>query len=347
MEARGDIDPSDLAPAVAGMVTGTLRQIGRAAADDMRRRRSRTIEEHRRIRVAFERRLCDVWGPALDALEAVWIAAYEAGEALNAEEHRNPPVDDPQLEVLVRLHARACLTVSEILALFRSGHASGALARWRTLHELAVVALFIRDHDRVTAERYIVHADVRIVGRLDAYQRHAEALGEERLTAEEERAIRNRRTEVLASVTNPRAFATPWGWAGEAVGKARPDFGDLQSAVHLERWQPFVDLAHYPVHAGSSALTFALGNDGDYLLAGPSNAGLAEIGPASAISLQLATVALLMYRPTPMRSAALLAIAWLVEDAGKAFDTGEAEHQRQKAEGPLRSWRRWLSRLRR
>jgi hypothetical protein len=35
---------------------------------------------------------------------------------------------------------RACLVGSEIYGLPRTGHAAGAQARWRTLHELAVVA---------------------------------------------------------------------------------------------------------------------------------------------------------------------------------------------------------------
>jgi hypothetical protein len=42
-----------------------------------------------------------------------------------------------------------------------AGYASGAHARWRTLHEIAVVALFIAQEDNSTAERYVHHRFVK------------------------------------------------------------------------------------------------------------------------------------------------------------------------------------------
>jgi hypothetical protein len=55
---------------------------------------------------------------------------------------------------LTRLHARACQVAAEILALMQHGFADGAMARWRTLHEIAVIATFLRDRGEVMAERY-------------------------------------------------------------------------------------------------------------------------------------------------------------------------------------------------
>jgi len=51
--------------------------------------------------------------------------------------------NDYQFEALVRLQAGAARVAGEIYALLLSGYASGAHARWRTLHEIAVTALFI------------------------------------------------------------------------------------------------------------------------------------------------------------------------------------------------------------
>jgi hypothetical protein len=328
----GMIDQDDLdAAKVANVVTSALQGMGRATAASLRERRAETLAEHREIREGFERRLQEIWGLALDALEAVIIVAFEAGELVSKEEGSDAITDDPQLAAIIRLHARACLVASEILALLRSGHAAGALARWRTLHELAVVALFIRDRNRQTAERYLVHADVRIVGRLDAYQQFAEKLGDFRLTPEEEQAIRDRRAAILEHVSDPRDFATDWGWAGPIDGNTRPKFEHLMAAVHLEHWRPWVDLAHYPVHASSAGLTNVLGTDGNMLLAGASNAGLADVGHQAAIALQLATLALLNYRLKAERSVELVALSELVADVGEAFAAGQEEYDRQKA----------------
>jgi hypothetical protein len=332
----GTIDPDDPdAAKVANAVTGALQETGRAMAADLREHRTKTLAEHREIRHGFELRLQELWGPALDALEAVIIVAFEAGDLVSKAEGSKAIADDPQLAAIIRLHARACLVGSEILALLRSGHAAGALARWRTLHELAVVALFIRDRDRQTAERYLVHADVRVVGRLDAYQKFAEKLGDVRLTPEEEQAIRARRAEILAGVSDPKDFATDWGWAGPIDGNTRPKFEHLMAAVDLEHWRPIVDLAHYPVHASSAGLTNVLGTDGNHLLAGASNAGLADVGHQTAIALQLATLGLLHHRLKAERSVQLIALSELVADVGQAFAAGQEEYECQKTRQTL------------
>ncbi|NJM53745.1 MAG: hypothetical protein HC846_10380 [Blastocatellia bacterium] len=60
-------------------------------------------------------------------------------------------------EVLLSLYARACLVSSEILVLLKAGFPDGSHARWRTLHEIAVVAMFIEKHGKEVAERYLLH----------------------------------------------------------------------------------------------------------------------------------------------------------------------------------------------
>ncbi len=60
-------------------------------------------------------------------------------------------------DVVIRLHARACQIASEVLKLLKSGFADGAHARWRSLHEVAVVALFIHKHGNDVAEKYLLH----------------------------------------------------------------------------------------------------------------------------------------------------------------------------------------------
>jgi len=53
---------------------------------------------------------------------------------------------------LARLYGRACQIGRKIELLLSNGFADGAEARWRTLHELTVVACFIYKHGEETAK---------------------------------------------------------------------------------------------------------------------------------------------------------------------------------------------------
>ena len=113
----------------------------RGLAKELKRRGPKMLRQHRRIRRGFERRLFRRWRKALRLYETIMVAAQEAGADFNdkyrAEARQQ---DDFVFEALVSLHGRASRITSETYALLRTGHADGAQARWRTLHELAVVA---------------------------------------------------------------------------------------------------------------------------------------------------------------------------------------------------------------
>ena len=89
------------------------------------------------------------------------MCSQELGESFNVAD-RPAAVDDQdhRFEALVLVHARACLVVSEIHALLRTGHAYDARARWRTLHELSVVASVLGEGDGALANRFLVHGVV-------------------------------------------------------------------------------------------------------------------------------------------------------------------------------------------
>lgn len=81
----------------------------------------------------------------------------EFGEGINAR-LRRPDADEAyKLDVLTRLHARACQIAQEVIVLLSAGLADGAMARWRTLHEVATAALLISENGEALAERYARH----------------------------------------------------------------------------------------------------------------------------------------------------------------------------------------------
>jgi hypothetical protein len=71
---------------------------------------------------------------------------------------------DLRFEVLTRLHARAYSLASEVYVLMTAGHASAAYARWRTLHEVAVVAHLITMNDRELAKPVTPSSAARTCG---------------------------------------------------------------------------------------------------------------------------------------------------------------------------------------
>jgi len=115
------------------------------------------VEADRDYRTSFEARLDGRWSKGLRLCELVRIVSLDAG----MEYHdRLKDTANAQHMALVKLHARACLISAEILSLLRSGHASGAHARWRALHEVAVIADVLADGDSELSRRYLLYEHV-------------------------------------------------------------------------------------------------------------------------------------------------------------------------------------------
>jgi len=71
---------------------------------------------------------------------------------------------------MLRLHIRACQVTNEIIILLENGYADGAMARWRTLHEIATVAAVIAKFGDELAERYVHYQIVESTKALTAYE---------------------------------------------------------------------------------------------------------------------------------------------------------------------------------
>ncbi len=119
------------------------------------------LQQQNRVRRQFEKQLQGLWGDPLGLLEMALILATEMGDRVN-DELRAEAADNNDLvfEVLARLHARACQISYEILTLLKAGYADGAMARWRSLYELVIVACFIQEKGQATAQSYIDHCAV-------------------------------------------------------------------------------------------------------------------------------------------------------------------------------------------
>ena len=287
----------------------------------------------------FQSRLKDRWQVPLSKLQMLITLAREFGSNINAALRSEPDSSQPDLiEVLTRLHARACQIVEEIECLLESGFADGAMARWRTLHEIAVTALFIESRGNKVAQRYIAHQAVESYKAATEYRLWQEKLGLDSITDESFTELEKSYNDALKKFGG--AFRFTYGWAAAALAKGDPQFIDIEKAARIEHLRPYFRMASHNVHANPKGVFFKLGLAAEtkILLSGPSNAGLADPGHAAAVSLLQVSSALCSLRPTFDNQVALRIMMLLEQETGDAFlaahkELEENERQARKNRG--------------
>ena len=279
--------PEEVAAKIEEILPGMLPKVGATLLSGLEEQAPEMLEDRTTLRARFSRRLRKKWGHPLKLLRMLIEAARESGEEYNAE-HRPKAAqeNDVVFEALMRLHARSCLVAEEVFCLMEGGFASGAHARWRTLHELTTVSFFIQEKGPEVAERYLLHHVAESCNAAGQYQEHCHALGQEPFNEDELREFREDRDELCRRFGS--AYERDWGWAAVALNNPRPRFTDIERAVRLSHLRPYFKMACHPTHAGSKGLWDDLGNtlnpDGSVgALAGPSDAGLSEPGICTAL----------------------------------------------------------------
>lgn len=283
---------------------------------------------------AFASRLRLTWQKPLTLLGIHLAVVYELGEAWGRKLQRSRSKDREVIEVIVRLHARSVQVAAEVRTLLQSGFADGALSRWRTIHELVVIALFIAQEGNEVACRYLEHLNVDSHKAALQYQHAAPLLGYKRVS-QRELASLSKRVDDLKKRYG-KEFATEYGWAAVALNGRSPNFAVIEEAVDLHRFRPYFRLASNTVHAGPKGAYFRLGVIGpDVLLAGASNSGLDEAARLSALSLAQITLCLISLRPTldsGVWSGVLIDLAKLIEAEAVKVQRGIERKERQLAQ---------------
>lgn len=269
--------------------------------------KARWPDEYKRQRKELHRfagRLDKRWGEGLNLLRMLLTVAREIGGERLAYDARKK-ADRHLRQVLSRLHARACQITMEIIVLLENGFADGAMARWRTMHEIYVVAAVVAQGGDNLAERYIEHQKIEARRGLEDYEDCYQDLGYKPLPKADVARIRKAYDKCVARYGHD--FAKAYGWAAEHVRKVlglsqkqNITFGHLQTAAKRSVMQSHYRMASHNVHAGPHGIYFKLGQMGysEVLLAGASNAGLVEPAQNAALSLSQITALLFPKHPT-------------------------------------------------
>ncbi len=246
----------------------------------------------KKVRLGFEQRLHGRYGVGLELYAMQLTLSYELGDSINRVVREKWPTCEMAqwVDALSRLHARACQIGYEIEALLRAGFPDGAMARWRSLHEVSVMFEFISRNGADTAVRYLAHDAIESWNAARGYNEMAKRLKHTPYTEEEMAAIKSAYDDAVA--TYGPEFESDYGWAAKALNIKRPRIWEIERAVGLDHFRPYYKFASHNVHANPKGVIYRLSVNGDRSLlpTGPSNVGLTE--PANNAALAISRITL-------------------------------------------------------
>jgi hypothetical protein len=255
------------------------------------------LKTERKKRGEFEKELYWRWEKGIDLLETVYLLGFNLGSEFNrlvrpyaAKEN------DFVFDVLTRIHARSCLILSAVISLLKSGHASDAIARARTMHELRVIAILIKEGGNELAEKYLLYESVDTLRAAKQIQEYHEKLHLQKIPEEE-----IKRLEIAVQKYQERygkkSTQGDYGWASSFFNDKKVTFRDIEKKVNQEHWRPYFKLSSISVHAGAKGLLFDIGyfQAENLLFAGPSDAGLVDPANISSMAFHLITSLLLLH----------------------------------------------------
>lgn len=201
----------------------------------------------------FRTRLEGRWGKPLGQLRMLLTMAREWGQwTLDRQRSSKSSGKAILKDILTRQHVRACQVTDEILCLLGNGFADGAMARWRTLHEIAVVAAVISRHGEDIAKRYLAHQAIESKRAMSKYLGCCQQLGYKPLPAREIMKVQKAYDAAIAKYGEE--FKTDYGWAAEHLKKKRPTFADLEAEAGRAEMRSHYQMGNDNVHAGIKSM---------------------------------------------------------------------------------------------
>ncbi|MCV2880929.1 DUF5677 domain-containing protein [Actibacterium sp. XHP0104] len=337
LERHTELIPDDLDKVTEETIQSSLSELIDVFPDALERSSTKIVQRGRRDQLGFEKRCYRRWRGAFELYDIILGVATEVGEK-HAQEHFEESQVGPDyiFGALTFLHPRMLLVASEIGALLRAGFPDGALARWRTLHEISVVAMFISQNDQDTAKRYLASFqfnDHRAALQVNEYADRAN------LTPFSPEEIAEMRA-VCSAIEGDlgRAIGKDYDWAKEALDTKHVTLFDLEKATGLDHWRPRYRWASQHTHAGHRPLDRLLGMveaKRPVNLVGSSNSGFVDPLSMAGISIAICCTAFFGTKPTMDSVVAMKSVEVLGDRLGQVALRLEAEtlepHEQRRA----------------
>ena len=276
-----------------------------------------------------------LWKEPFELFETMIYVSKEISDEIYSQkiDNKDQKEEDLVLSSIFQLHCLACRIAQEIIILMQAGFPDGAIARWRTLHEVVVISYFIRKNGHEIAYKFLLHDAIESYNSIEKYirkpelfEKHQRALNGLLPPLEELTNIKKIK-EMLCEKFDPE-FENTYGWAANIIPDPKniqeflknPNFSNIEENVGLDHLRPYYKMANISVHAGSKGIKFSLTSSKNYsLCSGPAILGMADPGQLSAISLFQINVILLSTSPSIRHQADSSALKMLLEKIKKSF----------------------------
>lgn len=296
-EALEGVFQADLSDAaVAEIFLDVLGGVHPGFLDRLKAKAPAMLADFRADAAAFEQRNLERWKKPLDYLTMFWVCCEELSSEHNAKRARFE--NDPVYGVLSHLQPKALLIAREAIRLMEAGYADGALTRWRSLHEVAVTAMFIAKHCKDAMDGYLCSSVFANLRAAENFNRHAQKAG--LIPIPEEDIAYLRAAQTRAAVRLGRKLTGDWDRAKPFLS-GRSNFAEVEKDVGMDHWRPGYKWACRHIHSGYEYPTNLLGmseSEEGFFQVGPSNSGMAEPIHLIAITLCAATMQFL-HTPEP------------------------------------------------
>ena len=256
----------------------------------------------------FESRNVDKWEKAFCLFDNyIQLTSEVVSEYRKHNESTAEEAEDHQFIALIQLHAKAILVARETQALVSAGFADGALARWRTSHELAVCARAIAT-SKESGFRFLLSEHVKNANDMRCFEEYHQRLNHAPLTKEMWDINLLRETEALAILGKNYDKKGDYEWARPLANengipnKKRISLKTLEELVGLDHYRPYFSWACEKNHAQSKVNYANLGTScnekNPLFLVGASSFGHLEPIDCTVLSLLFTTTACLTPYPS-------------------------------------------------
>jgi len=332
----GDLDDPELSATIDQLIAEISSKLVQQTITALKAEAPKMLKDRHKDRRSFEKRCHQRWKKALNHLEMMIVMAAELGES-NAKELRKQAIDEKGyvFGAISQLHPRAILVAEEILCLLRCGFPDGALARWRTLHEINVTAMFIAKHGDKIALNYLASFFFnarRAANQLNEYSDRANLRKfDETDLLEIEEFCED------ATKRAGREMGRDYDWARPAISNNPVTLFDLEKDIEMDHWRPRFRWASQHNHAGHRPPDKLLGLvEAEQIdsLVGPSNSGFVDPLQMTAISLAQMTSTFMLYKPNLDRVIFSKIMLSLADDLGPMasnLEESTLENYRQKS----------------
>ncbi|HXE07113.1 MAG TPA: DUF5677 domain-containing protein [Acidobacteriaceae bacterium] len=317
-------------------------QMARLVLRDLKKSWPQYSRREQRDVMQFEKRLRTRWKKPLSTMRHFLVLSRQlvAGFRTRID---SDPARSMLWEVLTRSHARAIRTSEEIYCLLASGFADGALSRWRTLHELAVVSHFLVLHGEDVAVKYFDHHLIATKKRMDelATPFWAQVAAQDATFTAEHAKVKSLCDSLLQK--HGSSFGTDYGWAADALQKSGvpfgtkgPNFRQIEDAVGAGRYRAHYQWASADIYASPKGTYTREAHDFPSVHMGPTNMGLDVAGVGTVYLMAEMMEDLVSLYPSMDAVFTLKMLNKLAVDAERDFGRCKKQLEAaQRAAGPM------------